>query len=136
MLVIARQIGMPAEFVALRHEATHDEMPGLKRLVDATTEALGWLWRVYWSRLEEVDSEGKSMRDFAGSRVELETLLKGFRRDRRDALRGGKDEVEQVEAVRRAVDDCVNMCDTDETHVETFATVLVEDRLLLPASRE
>ena len=44
---------MPEEFVALRHEATHEEMPSLGRLVRATEEALGWLWRVYWGRLDD-----------------------------------------------------------------------------------
>lgn len=49
---------MKAEFVALRHEATHEELPSLRRLVKATGEALEWLWRVYWSRLGEGEGEG------------------------------------------------------------------------------
>lgn len=48
---------MKAEFVALRHEATHEELPSLRRLVKATGEALEWLWRVYWSRLGEGEGE-------------------------------------------------------------------------------
>lgn len=48
---------MKAEFVALRHEATHEELPSLRRLVKATGEALEWLWRVYWSRLDEREGE-------------------------------------------------------------------------------
>lgn len=48
---------MKAEFVALRHEATHEELPSLRRLVKATGEALEWLWRVYWSRLDEGEGE-------------------------------------------------------------------------------
>lgn len=57
MLEMAKQMGMKAEFVALRHEATHEELPSLRRLVKATGEALEWLWRVYWSRLEEGEGE-------------------------------------------------------------------------------
>lgn len=50
---------MKAEFVALRHEATHEELPSLRRLVKATGEALEWLWRVYWRRLDEGEREGE-----------------------------------------------------------------------------
>lgn len=57
MLEMAKQMGMKAEFVALRHEATHEELPSLRRLVKATGEALEWLWRVYWSRLDEGEGE-------------------------------------------------------------------------------
>lgn len=57
MLEMAKQMGMKAEFVALRHEATHEELPSLRRLVKATGEALEWLWRVYWSRLGEGEGE-------------------------------------------------------------------------------
>lgn len=57
MLEMAKQMGMKAEFVALRHEATHEELPSLRRLVKATGEALEWLWRVYWSRLGEGEEE-------------------------------------------------------------------------------
>lgn len=60
MLEMAKQMGMKAEFVALRHEATHEELPSLRRLVKATGEALEWLWRVYWSRLDEGE-EGMGM---------------------------------------------------------------------------
>ncbi|KAI7020341.1 hypothetical protein KC355_g2775 [Hortaea werneckii] len=42
MLEIARQIEMPASFVGLRHEATHEELPALGRLVGASAEALEW----------------------------------------------------------------------------------------------
>ena len=37
MLEIAKQIGMPVEFVALRHEATHEELPSVQRLVAAVS---------------------------------------------------------------------------------------------------
>lgn len=52
MLEIARQIEMPLEFVALRHEATHEEYPSEARIVGACEQALQWLWKVYWSRLD------------------------------------------------------------------------------------
>ncbi|OTA37546.1 hypothetical protein BTJ68_02821 [Hortaea werneckii EXF-2000] len=57
MLEIARQIEMPAAFVGLRHEATHEELPALGRLVGASAEALEWLWGAYWSRLGPGEEE-------------------------------------------------------------------------------
>ncbi|KAK5167769.1 rRNA-processing protein las1 [Saxophila tyrrhenica] len=133
MLEIARQIGMPVEFVALRHEATHEELPGVKRLVDATHQALEWLWRVYWGRLEEVEREEGVGKEF---RAEVVGLLKGFRKGRRDALRRGQGQGEQEGEVRGMRDGIVQRCGGSAVRVKTVAEALVDERLILPASRE
>lgn len=79
MLEIARRIGMPVEFVGLRHEATHEELPALGRLVRATEEALAWLWEVYWSRLREVDNEiGKDIEPSEQGLEKVREVLKTF----------------------------------------------------------
>ncbi|KAK5147911.1 rRNA-processing protein las1 [Rachicladosporium monterosium] len=44
MLDVAKRIGMPVHFVGLRHEAVHEELPSLGRLVRAVDEGLRWLW--------------------------------------------------------------------------------------------
>ena len=51
MYTLAAQIGLPASFVDLRHEATHGEMPGLEELRRACGKALGWLWDEYWDSI-------------------------------------------------------------------------------------
>jgi len=52
MYAIAQQIGLPALFVDLRHEATHGEVPSLTNLRAAAQMATQWLWDDYWKTLE------------------------------------------------------------------------------------
>ena len=137
MLDIANQIGMPTEFVALRHEATHEEMPGLRRLVEAAEKALGWLWQVYWSKLEEPESEEVAVASLTEFRTELTSLLKEFRRMRRDMLKSKtKTSDRQTGDVETTVAECVTLCKGDRPRIEALADLLVEERLLLPSTRE
>lgn len=48
----ATDLGLPASFVELRHEATHRELPSLVVLRSATHRSLEWLWGFYWSKLD------------------------------------------------------------------------------------
>lgn len=84
---------MKAEFVALRHEATHEELPSLRRLVKATGEALEWLWRVYWSRLEE--GEGELQQAGMGSVISTSTTNVA-----EEGGRGGGGEISMAEYLR------------------------------------
>ncbi|KAG8983650.1 rRNA-processing protein las1 [Tulasnella sp. 427] len=45
---IAAQIGLPAWFVELRHQATHEDLPALGVLREAAREALAWLLQNYF----------------------------------------------------------------------------------------
>lgn len=57
MYTKAQQIGLPALFVDLRHEATHGDMPSLTSLRNATQRAMQWLWDDYWEKLEGGDGQ-------------------------------------------------------------------------------
>lgn len=57
MYTKATQIGLPAVFVDIRHEAAHGEMPSLFNLRQAGKQALKWLWEDYWRGLGE-EQEG------------------------------------------------------------------------------
>lgn len=48
MYQVAKEIDLPASFVELRHQATHEDLPSLVVLRRATTRALEWLWDYYW----------------------------------------------------------------------------------------
>ncbi|KAL4957701.1 Las1-like-domain-containing protein [Aspergillus filifer] len=45
----ALELGLPASFVELRHEATHRELPSLVVLRGAVARSLEWLWGFYWT---------------------------------------------------------------------------------------
>ncbi|RDL39546.1 uncharacterized protein BP5553_03886 [Venustampulla echinocandica] len=51
MYSIANSIGLPATYVELRHQATHEELPSLSKLRIATQKALRWIWDYYWVTL-------------------------------------------------------------------------------------
>ncbi|KAI7234228.1 hypothetical protein KC330_g4967 [Hortaea werneckii] len=134
MLEIARQIEMPTSFVGLRHEATHEELPALGRLVGASAEALEWLWGAYWSRLGGTEERGGGMgvgegrggqgtdagakgwqvetaRDLGAVREEAGRLLRSYRGLRREAFKrkrqNSREHRVEVETVARA---CGELC--------------------------
>ena len=57
MYSIAKNIGLPATYVELRHQATHEELPSLPRLRSAAHKALQWIWDHYWGDLTDPTSE-------------------------------------------------------------------------------
>ncbi|XDG01946.1 hypothetical protein ABKA04_001561 [Annulohypoxylon sp. FPYF3050] len=61
MYTVAKTIGLPATFVELRHQATHEQLPSLAKLRSAARKALDWIWAYYWKNLpgEEGNAEDK-----------------------------------------------------------------------------
>lgn len=57
MYGVAKTIGLPASFVELRHQGTHEPMPSLTQLRPAARRALVWIWEYYWRNLPE-ENEG------------------------------------------------------------------------------
>ncbi|SPQ21866.1 623a1889-8a71-435a-831a-e86d5baec5f8 [Thermothielavioides terrestris] len=55
MYDVAKSVGLPATFVELRHQATHEQLPSLTRLRGAAAKALAWIWDYYWRHLPEAD---------------------------------------------------------------------------------
>lgn len=53
MYGVAKTIGLPASFVELRHQGTHEPMPSLTQLRPAARRALVWIWGYYWQNLPE-----------------------------------------------------------------------------------
>ena len=60
MYALARRLALPASFVELRHQATHEALPSLHRLRGAAAKALGWIWAYYWVHLGEEGGEEAS----------------------------------------------------------------------------
>ncbi|KAK0343015.1 rRNA-processing protein las1 [Friedmanniomyces endolithicus] len=142
MLDVAKRIGMPVRFVGLRHEAVHEELPSLGRLVGAVQEALRWLWEVYWSRLEVSDLngvEGNGKVDDGEVENEVRRVLKAFRSSRRDAFRTNRQRAaEHQSEVEAFVEACGRILDSnsrDRRGVGMFVKVLVDERFLVPSGR-
>ncbi|KAL6229683.1 Las1-like-domain-containing protein [Aspergillus navahoensis] len=69
----ALELGLPASFVELRHEATHRELPSLTVLRGATGRSLEWLWGFYWG--------GLSSGPLSGSGVGVGSAVDGLARE-------------------------------------------------------
>ncbi len=58
MYAVAKSVGLPATFVELRHQATHEQLPSLTRLRAAAEKALDWIYDYYWRHLDEAGPAG------------------------------------------------------------------------------
>ena len=62
MYALAKTLELPATYVELRHQATHEELPSLQKLRGAARKALEWIWERYWADLSLVP-EGREEKD-------------------------------------------------------------------------
>lgn len=60
MYDVAKSVGLPATFVELRHQATHEQLPSLSRLREAAERGLEWMWEHYWAGLGPSERSGRS----------------------------------------------------------------------------
>ncbi|KAI5862791.1 Las1-domain-containing protein [Durotheca rogersii] len=58
MYSVAKTIALPATFVELRHQATHEQLPSLSKLRAAARAALAWMWDYYWKNLTDGSADG------------------------------------------------------------------------------
>ncbi|TGJ86173.1 hypothetical protein E0Z10_g2604 [Xylaria hypoxylon] len=84
MYSIAKNIGLPATFVELRHQATHEQLPSLSKLRSASNNALAWIWEFYWKDLAPPNKGGPG----EGSQLDpRRDLLLGYLREQDETLR-------------------------------------------------
>ncbi|KAM3423495.1 hypothetical protein BST61_g923 [Cercospora zeina] len=134
MLNIAKQIGMPPGFVALRHEATHDELPSTQRLVKATEHALAWLWDFYWSKLEEPETEESVARALPELKARAKEIFKAYRGSRRQVLKSKKPR-DQAEETKATSKNLLRLAEGSRLRMKAVADTLVEESLLVPSKR-
>ena len=70
MYAIAKSVGLPATFVELRHQVTHEQLPSLTRLRATAKKALDWIWDYYWKHLTDTPEQQHSA-GHDGERKEL-----------------------------------------------------------------
>ncbi|KAJ8520597.1 hypothetical protein ONZ45_g2629 [Pleurotus djamor] len=82
---IAAQLGLPPWLVELRHAATHEDLPSLELLRQATTESLGWILNNYFiptlNPTSTTDSQRKPLRPLTPLLKRYKTLVKSTVRD-------------------------------------------------------
>ncbi|KAG4026402.1 hypothetical protein MFRU_041g00460 [Monilinia fructicola] len=90
MYSIAKTIGLPATYVELRHQATHEELPSLPKLRIAARKALKWIWDFYWADLT-ISEEDDDCKIFVRGVLEGEGINLNMIKDRLEAY--GRDEL-------------------------------------------
>ncbi|PYI08967.1 glyoxylase [Aspergillus sclerotiicarbonarius CBS 121057] len=143
----AIDLGLPASFVELRHEATHRELPSLTVLRNATQRSLEWLWDYYWAKTDlsadmvpGVSEPG--MLDGAAEDDDVEPI-KAAVRSSFEQLMSEEESSEPPRKKRRfqqnvssASTHLVSICKSSSSGASTLANVIVEDSILVPPGRK
>ena len=126
----ARQLRLPASFVDLRHQATHDiDLPSIHILRQAVKKGLDWLWQDFWCH------QGLSKRNLSRQtevpliRLELERYTELPLVERNSQARSTSDQ--------RAAKICcelVRLCKGDEDLSTELAMILLEWGFMIPDS--
>lgn len=132
----AFDLGLPASFVELRHEATHREPPTLVVLRKATQRSLEWLWDNYWAGIDELGDAPPLDSDDTASvkKALLDTLL--------PVLGGSNATAEPLSKKRKRDQDpttavqLISICHVSGTGVRVLPSVLLDESMLIPAGRK
>lgn len=143
----AVDLGLPASFVELRHEATHREPPSLVVLRKATQRSLEWLWDNYWAGVDDsVDAPGIELSELDD--ISIISALVGVLRSFMDgsasestgptSQKRRRDQADSVAA--RLVSIC-NAASHESSHassqgVSLLSTVLANDPFLFGSDRK
>lgn len=126
MYSIAKTLSLPATYVELRHQATHEELPSLAKLRSASVKALRWIWEYYWVKLSmsvDVEVEGK---DREGERDDCKGFVRRYLQEEEEEDDGGRESRLQSWDRRRLMDAVAEILDEAEN---------ADARVLLRASR-
>ncbi|KAK7530922.1 Las1-like-domain-containing protein [Phyllosticta citribraziliensis] len=138
MYDMAAELDMPTSFVELRHEATHEDLPSLRRLQMATEQALEWLWLHYWAKLDaaaqtsqDADEESTS----ADARADLHRILRAYLNNRRSEIRTfGASTHSNTSSYSHDTSRAIASLFAKHSHASSaLASLLLDDRLIVPS---
>ncbi|PTU25565.1 hypothetical protein P175DRAFT_0448379 [Aspergillus ochraceoroseus IBT 24754] len=157
----ALDLGLPASFVELRHEATHRELPSLTVLRNSTLRSLEWLWDYYWVKTEHgpaalsaplrlrsvssgagAEAEGVEDGDESDSAGCASATVSGLRAFLDQAVQGGED-VEPPRKKRKVRQqhlsavgaELVSVCKRSRGATAALVRVMLRDSILVPKGR-
>jgi len=143
----AIDLGLPASFVELRHEATHRELPSLIVLRNATQRSLEWLWDYYWAKVdphaaaappvsapvsvdaEEIDGDDLGVKEFIQDALSL--LVKGEEGEEQQPPRKKRKAQYQTTTATQLV----SICKASRKGAVVLSRVLLDESVLVPAGR-
>jgi ribosomal biogenesis protein LAS1 len=132
----AMDLGLPASFVELRHEATHRELPSLVVLRGATQRSLEWLWNYYWAQIDRIADV-----DMQDSHGQLEAIRVDIRRTLGDMSRRFVEEPPRNLKIKDYNTDSVaksltTICKGRSQGTQILSRVLLEEDMIVPPERQ
>jgi ribosomal biogenesis protein LAS1 len=129
----AMDLGLPASFVELRHEATHREPPSLVVLRKASQRSLEWLWDNYWVGVEDLGDVPAIERDDSGSvKKAFGDVLRQFSTGSGSGPPSKKRKRDYEVSVAAQL---VSVCDASSQGVRSLPAVLLEGSMLIDSGR-
>lgn len=130
----AMDLGLPASFVELRHEATHREPPSLVVLRKASQRSLEWLWDNYWAEIDDLGAVSNVDRDDSASvQSALTRVLREFSTGSRSTEQPKKRKRDHGISVST---DLITICGESTEAVRLLPTVLLDEFLLVGSERK
>jgi len=139
MYYTARSIGLPASFVELRHQATHEELPALLVLRQAAARSLQWLWQQYWRSIDVRsvalnDDEQALAEDMLKLKSQFRGILASYLKTNFGTLKI-KFQLSFPDGVPSAVQQSVRLCKGNNGSIRVLAQVLLESEFLIPTGK-
>jgi ribosomal biogenesis protein LAS1 len=143
----ATDLGLPASFVEIRHEATHRELPSLVVLRSNTHRSLEWLWGFYWCKLDtnlallnySQLGMAKSPATTTGTDQNLRSKIRNYVLKLHGIDRGEQTQIAKRKEARRLglflSQPLVTICRGYHEGCDVLIQVLLEKNLVLPVQR-
>jgi hypothetical protein len=131
MMEQAKKIGMPEDWVHLRHSITHGQTPGLRALEEAVRDAVPWMWNHFWRYLDVEDRVSEEE-----LRSEFITVLANFRRQRRVAITRKQDASLDTNLASQSSKALRRLCKNNSRGHEILISVLLHDNIILPSEKQ
>jgi ribosomal biogenesis protein LAS1 len=130
----AVDLGLPASFVELRHEATHRELPSLVVLRSATQRSLEWLWDYYWAKIDVATSIAVGQDDFTAMRAEIRRNLEPMRQA--EETEPPRKKIKSQHTGSLIAQPLVSICKNRDQGSYVLSRVLLEENMLVPKERQ
>lgn len=128
----AVDLGLPASFVELRHEATHREPPSLVVLRKASQRSLEWLWDNYWAGVDELgDVPMAEHNDKSSIGSALSEILQNFSTESDQLQKKRKRNLNDAVATQ-----LVSTCALSDKGMQLLATSFLEGSILVDSERK
>jgi hypothetical protein len=131
MMEQAIKLGMPEEWVQLRHAITHGATPGLKVLENAVREAVPWMWEHFWKGLDGEDE--MSAEELQG---ELVKVLGDYQRQRRALITSKQEAAVDTSLAAQTSKVIRRMCKKRRHGLDQLVNVLVKENIILPSEKQ